>query len=115
MFAKVTFFLLYLQIFYPMTWLRYTSYAGATFTILFYIGATIFNLVCTAPAPGESWQQVTQRYSFNYTVSATVGLACVGLVLDVIILLLPIAGVLKLQISGRRKIGVISVFLTGTM
>ena len=115
MFAKLTFFLLYLQIFHPIKWLRYSSYAGALFTVIFYIGITIFNLACTAPAPGESWQQVTQRPSFNDTVSATVGIACVGLALDVTILLLPIAGVVRLQMSRKRKIGVLSVFMTGTM
>lgn len=113
--AKLTFFLLYLQIFHPIQWLRYSSYAGVIFTVIFYVGVIIFNLVCTAPAPGESWQQVTQRRIFNDTVEATVGIACVGLVLDVVILLLPIAGVVKLRISMKRKIGVLSVFMTGTM
>ena len=115
MFAKLSFFLLYLQIFRPMRWLRYSSYAGATFTVIFYIAMIVFNLVVSAPAPGESWQQVTKRPTYGLTISATVGIACVGLALDVTILLLPIAGVAQLQMSRKRRIGVVSVFLTGSM
>ena len=115
MFAKLTFFLLYLQIFKPMKSIRYSSYAGATFTIIFYLGVVIFNLICTVPSPGQSWQEATQRKSFAYVTDATVGIAAVGLVLDVVILLLPIHGVMRLQMSGKRKIGVIAVFLTGLL
>ena len=115
MFAKLTFFLLYIHLFRPMAWLRYTSYAGATFTVLFYTALIIFTLTLTAPAPNQSWQEASQRPGQDVCLRATVGLACVGLVLDIFILLLPIAGVSRLQLSRKRKIGVIAVFMTGFM
>ena len=43
------------------------------------------------------------------------GIACVGFVLDFIILVLPIAAVQQLQLLRKRKIGVMAVFLTGGM
>lgn len=98
-----------------MLWLRYTSYAGATFTVLFYTALIIFTLALTAPDPKESWQQASQRPGHNAVLKATVGIACVGLALDIFILLLPIAGVSRLQLSRKRKIGVMAVFLTGAM
>ena len=98
-----------------MAWIRYTSYAGATFTVLFYTGLIISTLTLTAPAPNQSWQEASQRPGHDAVLRATVGLACVGLVLDIFILLLPIAGVSRLQLSGKRKIGVVAVFMTGFM
>ena len=98
-----------------MTWLRYTSYAGATFTVLFYTALIIFTLILTAPAPNQSWQEASQRPGHDAVLRATVWIACVGLVLDIAILLLPIAGVSRLQLSRQRKIGVIAVFMTGFM
>ena len=115
MFAKLTFFLLYLQLFRPILWLRYSSYGGATFTVLFYTALIIFTLVLTSPAPGQSWQEASLRPGQQAVLRPTVGLACVGLALDIFILVLPIAGVSRLQLSRKRKIGVISVFMTGGM
>ena len=96
-----------------MKWLRYCSYAGLAVTSTFYLAVVIFTLVLTAPTPGQSWQQASQRPGHEAILKATVGIACVGLVLDVYILVLPIAGVRQLQLSRKRKIGVIMVFLTG--
>lgn len=98
-----------------MKWLRYSAYAGAVFTVLFYSSLIIFTLALTAPAPHQSWQEASQRPGHQRVLQATVGLASVGLVLDIIILLLPIAGVSRLQLSRKRKIGVIAVFMTGGM
>ena len=111
-FAKITFFLLYLQIFRPMLWLRYCSYLGILFTSLFYLAIIIFTLVLTVPAPGQSWQEASRGSSYKAVLKATVWIASVGLVLDVIIFVLPIIGVQQLQLSRKRKIGVIAVFLT---
>ena len=109
----MTFFLLYIQLFSPMRWLRYSSYAGATFTALFYTAIVIWTLAVTSPAPGESWQKAAPKG--HKTLRDTVWIASVGLVLDVYILLLPITGVSQLQMSRRRKLGVMMVFSTGLM
>ena len=96
-----------------MRWLRYSSYAGATFTALFYIAILIWDLTISSPTPGESWQHAAPKG--RRTVRQMVWSASVGLVLDVYILLLPITGVSQLQMSGRRKLEVMMVFSTGFM
>lgn len=109
----MTFFLLYTQLFRPMRWLRYSSYAGATFTALFYTAIVIWNLAITSPTPGESWQNAALKG--HKTLRDAVWIASVGLVLDVYILLLPITGVSQLQMPRRQKLGVMMVFSTGLM
>ena len=115
MFAKLTFFLLYLQLSRPMIWLRYVSYGGATITVLYYTGLIIYTLAVTSPAPKQSWQDVSRGPGDQAVLRLAVEFACVNLALDIFILVLPIAGVSRLQLSRRRKLGVVSVFLTGGM
>ena len=109
----MTFFLLYIQLFRPMRWLRYSAYAGAIFTALFYTAIVVWTIAVTSPAPGQSWQSAASKGA--KTLPDTVWIASVGLVLDIYILLLPIAGVSQLQMSRKRKVGVITVFSTGLM
>ena len=96
-----------------MKWLRYSSYAGATFAVLFYAVVVIYTISVAAPAPGEAWQKAGDR-SLQLLPHA-VWIACVGLVLDIYILILPVAGVNQLQMSRKRKVGVIAVFSTGLL
>ena len=98
-----------------MKWLRYSSYAGATFTVLFYASILIATFAFTVPTPGETLQQTVQSPRQARTVPLTIPIAAISLVLDVYILVLPIAGVSKLQLPIRRKLGVIAVFFTGVM
>ena len=114
-FAKLSFFLLYIQVFRPLKWLRYGSYAGAIVNVLFYFSILVATLAFTVPAPGQTMQQAVQSPRQNRALSVTIPIACVSLVLDVYILVLPIAAVSQLQLSTRRKLGVIAVFMTGGM
>ena len=96
-----------------MKWLRYSSYAGVTFTALFYAAIDVWVLSVTSPAPGETWQKAAQEN--QRMLPEAVWIACVGLVLDIYILLLPIAGMKQLQMSRKRKLGIIAVFSTGLL
>ena len=96
-----------------MKWLRYSSYAGATFTALFYAAIVIWVLSVISPAPGETWQDTTHEN--QRMIPEAVWIACVGLVLDIYILLLPIAGVKQLHMSRKRKLSIIAVFSTGLL
>lgn len=98
-----------------MKWLRYSSYAGATVTVLFYASVLIATFAFTVPAPGQTLQQTVQSPQQARIVPLTLPIAVMSLVLDVYILVLPIAGVSKLQLPIRRKLGVIAVFFTGVM
>lgn len=112
---KMSFFLMYIQIFRPMKWLRYASYAGATVNVLFYISILAATLAFTAPAPGQTLEQSVQSPRQVRVLSLSIPIACMSLVLDVYILVLPIAGVAKLQLPTRTKVWVMAIFLTGLM
>lgn len=112
-FAKLSFFLLYIQLFRPILWLRYACYIGALFTILFYTSIVIATLVFTAPSPGETFQAVYAEPRYLRSVGLSYPTAGISLILDVFILILPIAGVSSLQLSASRKFGVMLVFMTG--
>ena len=114
-FAKLSFFLLYIQLFRPMKWLRYCSYAGATVNVLFYASVLIATFAFTVPGPGQTLQQVVQSPREARARTLPIPVASMSLVLDVYILILPVAGVSQLQLPIRRKVGVIAVFFTGVM
>ena len=115
LFAKLSLFLLYIQLFRPTDWLRYSAYAGAVVNVLFYTLALVLALIYSVPHPGQTLRQAFQSPRQAHNVAKSLPTACINLILDVYILLLPIAGVSKLQLPIRKKIGVIAVFLTGLL
>lgn len=111
-FVKITFFLLYLQIFRPFKRLRYAIWAGLIFTTMAYAAFTITWLALATPRAGETWQtHFTSPAQLQAAVLAY-PVPAVGLAIDLYILVLPLIGVYKLQLSLRRKFGVFLVFAT---
>lgn len=110
LFAKVTFFLMYLDIFKPMRWMRISSSIGAITTAVFYIGIIIANLVISTPSHGETWAEVSIKAG---ALVLSVPQAAVGLAIDLYILFLPMIAISKLQLNPRRKLGVNLVFMSG--
>src|SRR6187551_880341 len=115
LFAKLTFFLLYFQIFQPVRVMRVFIYAGAVITVLFYTATTIVQFVYFTPARGQTWVSKFAAEDSLKSIQVGVPIAAIGLVLDVYILVLPIFGVMQLQLSNKRRFGIIVVFLTGLM
>lgn len=107
--------MLYIQLFRPMKWLRYSAYAGLVVNVLFYTAMLALYLALTVPSPGETLQQSVQGPRQAQELAVALPRACINLVLDVYILILPIAGISRLQLPMRKKLGVIAVFLTGLM
>ena len=112
-FTKMTFFLMYLQMFWPFKWLRVGIYLGATVTTAFYLATEIFCLYNMTPRKGQSFLSVGASPAELKGLVLSVPVAAVGLGIDVYLLILPITAVMNLQLPTRRKIGVILVFLTG--
>ena len=110
LFAKVSFFLMYLDIFRPMQWMRILSALGAVTTVMAYLGIFIARVVVTAPIRGRSWVLGPSR-SLGFAIPSAV----VGLVLDLYILILPITATTKLQMSPRRRLGVNLIFTSGAL
>ena len=97
-----------------MRWLRYGCYGGIVVMTLFYTSYWIVQVYYTTPENGQSWLQdfETPRYSISETKLAT-PLTTLSLVFDIYIFVLPIAGVMRLQMSLRRKLGISAMFVSG--
>lgn len=113
LFVKLTFMLLFLQIFRPNRWLRYSCYFGIGIMTLVYLAFWLTQVYLTSPSPKQSWQELvrTPRYFKWLNIGIPIGAA--SLVFDVYILLLPIAGVMQLQMSLRRKLETSAMFASG--
>lgn len=113
--TKLTFFLLYLQLFWPMRWLRISVYVSATLTTAFYLGISIACFALATPRSGEIW--ITSSFSHHNSLQAgfAVPVSCVGLLIDVCLLVLPSIAVYKLQLHITQRIGLMLIFSTGSM
>ena len=118
LFVKLSFFIYFLEIFNPKPVLRWLIYTGAGVTTVFYVTTTIVLFALSTPPPGVSLAQKFAsflepgRSGFLDTVLAV---GYFNLITDFYILLLPISGVIRLQLPKRRKIGVILIFMTGLL
>ena len=112
-FAKLSFFIFYLKLFRPNIWLRYAIYFGAFVNCAFYFAVVVFTLCFTAPAPGQTFADAFLSPRYGRMFNTTIPIASGSLVLDLYIFCLPVAGVWNLQLSTRRKLGILAIFLTG--
>lgn len=118
LFPKLSFFILFLQIFNPKPALRWSIYIGALVTTAFYISVTIGLFALSTPPPGVSLAQQFVTFLGEETtgvMDATLAVGYFNIFSDFYILLLPISGVIRLQLPKRRKIGVILIFMTGLL
>lgn len=110
-FLKVTFFILYLQLFYQLKWMRICSIIGLAVTGALYTAFTIVMFYYSTPRPGELFMP---RDTVK-TTAIILPISIVGFIIDVIILVLPIAAVARLQATPKKKFAAMLVFLTGLM
>lgn len=114
-FAKITFFLMYYQIFRPKITLRYLIYIGGIATAIFYTGSTIAQFIFMTPRPGETF--LTHFLSpFQLKINYfSVPHSAVGAGIDLYILVLPIVAVVQLQLATKQKIGIVIICMTGSL
>lgn len=112
-FVKLTFFILYWNIFKPFRWLKFGIIAGAIVVVGVYIACTLAVLVEGAPPLGHAWLETSLASHNSIGLRLLVPLAAWAVVSDVFILLIPISGVLRLQLSQKKKFGLVLVFMTG--
>ena len=113
--TKLTFFLLYFQVFRPLRWLRITVYIGATLTCAFYGAASVAQFVFATPLPGQTWLEHSLSGRAWKAEVLSVPLAAVGLAIDIVLLFMPIAAVVGLKLPTKRKIGVMVIFMFGIL
>ena len=113
--TKITFFLLYLQLFRPIKVLRVCIYAGMIFTVGFYLSATVAQFYFETPRRGETFVSHQLGPLAKNSLNLSIPLSAVGVVIDFYILILPIVAVSRLQLAKKRKIALCLVFGTGSM
>jgi hypothetical protein len=111
--AKTSFFLMYLQLFGALQWVRYCCYFGLFACNAFYIGIFIPSVYYQAPGIGQTWQEsvMNKRYLKIREVTGPPG----NLALDVYIFIIPLVVVWNLHLSRSKKWGLVAVFGTGFM
>lgn len=114
-FAKITFFLLYYQIFRPKATLRYLIYIGGIATAVYYTGATIVALVLMTLQPGETFATHWLNPLRKDILHLSVPNAAIGAGIDLYILVIPIAAVFQLQLRTKQRIGIVIISMTGSL
>lgn len=80
---------------------------------LFYTSYWIAQVHISTPEHGQLWLEDFETSRYSKFSELAVPLGSVGLVFDVYIFVLPIAGVTQLQMSLRRKLEVSAMFFSG--
>ena len=110
---KISVLLLYHRLFSVNVRVRYLIWAGIFLQVIGYIaftGCAIgIEVICSTATAAETNAFCLNNYKVTYTQSLF------SFLTDVYVLLLPIGVVAGLQLSPRRKVGVIMIFMTGLL
>ena len=114
-FAKLALLLLYYRMFSPNRWTKIAIYLGITINGLFYLTSSTAILILCIPRRGEAFGLWT--YEMRCSRARSIGdvQGIFGLVSDLYTFILPLPVLCKLQISFKKKVGIIAIFLTGMM
>lgn len=118
LFIKVSFFIYFYQIFGPKPVLRWSIWIGAIVTTVFYSAVTITLFVLSSPGHGVSLAERFESFLDEKTspiVNTIIALGYFNVFSDLYILILPISGVMGLNLQPKRKIGVVLIFMTGLL
>ena len=110
-FAKAAVLALYYRIFRPHHWMRYCVFAGLIFAFcLYWVTVPLFSYFCASHNGfwDSSISSQCSRISIFGPIFGTADIA-----LGIYIMLLPIPAVLQLQLSLKKKLGVIFIFMHG--
>ncbi|MCJ1265998.1 hypothetical protein MMC22_005880 [Lobaria immixta] len=111
-FAKSSLFMLYYRLFMTRRFVRYAIIFGVAFSfVVYFSNMTVAGIMC-APKVGHPWDWTTIAKCYRISVSGFV-LGIVNLALDIYLLILPIPVILPLQLSIKKKIGVLGMFMVG--
>ncbi|KAL8867208.1 MAG: hypothetical protein Q9174_005812, partial [Haloplaca sp. 1 TL-2023] len=113
--AKLSLLWLYLDVFRPDKRMRYAIYFGIIFCSLFYTATFIVFCVQSIPRPGQSLLGFMLSKGVAANLPLSVGQGSVNVASDLYIFLLPIPGVMQLQLPKKKKIGVCAIFATGSL
>ncbi|KAI1874498.1 hypothetical protein JX265_004706 [Neoarthrinium moseri] len=111
--VKVAILLLYFQIFAVTTRTKVSIILACVFSGLIYLVHPIMVVVFEAPRIGQTWSEpALSGMAAKLTYYAPIhGIGSV--ILDIWILLIPIPAIIKLQVSAKKKVQLLVVFVTG--
>ncbi|MCJ1307997.1 hypothetical protein MMC25_001647 [Agyrium rufum] len=118
LFTKLSLYIYYHQIFRPNIVLRWCIIVSAAITTAFYIAVTVALFVLSTPSPGKSLAEQFATFlveKHSPVLDVTLGFGYFNILSDLLIIVLPISGVMGLNLQKARKIGVIMIFLTGLL
>lgn len=114
-FIKLSLFILYYQLFRTLRWLRICVLVGAPISAAFYVAVTITAFVLNSPWPGESFLEAILSWHYLKFAEFSIPTGVIGMLVDWYLLILPIPAVLGLHMSTAKKLGVLIVFMTGSL
>lgn len=100
---KSTFFMLYLQLFDQLGWMRICAWIGLCINLAAYSGFLVTLVLHVA------------KRDLRGTEAIAIPMSSVGLATDLMILLLPLFAVARLHMTTRKKLGAIVVFGSGIL
>lgn len=90
-----------------------TIWISAIICSIFYSLIFALNMYFATPRRGETYITHFLNPIVKGAIHLSVPFAALGLVFDLVIITIPIYGVCQLQLSGRQKLSISLVFLTG--
>jgi hypothetical protein len=113
--VKLSFFIYFLHIFTPKAILRWSIFIGAFITTAAYIACTIIRFVLSTPPLGVTLAEQFMPVKTFSILNTTFALGYFNIFSDLFILVLPISGVMGLNLAPRQKFGVVLIFMTGLL
>jgi len=113
MFTKLALLMLYLRIFKPAVWARWSILLGIGLTVAFYLATFIASFAICVDAGRPIWQSFQDDKCANDILIVVKVQAWYGVFSDFYILAIPLWLVWGLHMSPKRKFGVLAIFLTG--
>lgn len=110
---KCSLFIQYYLLFRPLRWIRISVWIGLIISTVFYITITITAFILTSPWPGESLIEGLLSQHYTKFAQFAIPIGVIGMLVDWYLLILPIPAVWNLKVSTSKKLGVITIFMTG--
>jgi hypothetical protein len=107
--------LLYLQIFSVNLAMRYSVYGGILLNFLIYWVHVPLETYYCAPHRGQKWEELLVNGMPQRLVPWGIGQGALAVVLDIYIFALPIRTIAGLNLNKKKKLQVMSVFITASM
>ena len=118
LFMKLSFLIYFLQIFGPKPGLRWSIFIGAFIITTLYISGIITFFVLSTPRPGVTFAEQYMMFASRQTspvLNTTIAIGYFNVLSDLYVLVLPISGVMGLNLPRKRKFGVVLIFMTGLL